>query len=318
MNKPSTILITGGAGFIGSHLVERLLPKYRVICVDNFDPFYDEAAKRRNLDSPLAHDNYTLLVGDIRDLEFLQSIFAEHQVDGVIHLAARPGTRASEDKSLIYTDINVTGTVNLLEVCKGIDLKTFIFGSSSSVYGANQDIPFAETSATDTPLCPYAATKKAGELLCYTYHHLHQMPITCLRFFSVYGPRLRPDLAMYKFARKIDRGEELPVYGDGTSQRDYTYISDIIDGVVAALEHPSDYEIINLGDAHPVELRYVINLLEENIGKKAKLKYLPEKPSDVPVTYANINKARQLLGYQPKVTIEDGIAEFVRWYKNTR
>ena len=216
----------------------------------------------------------------------------------------------------MYEEVNIKGTLNLLEVCKEFPVKQFIFGSSSSVYGINSKVPFGEDDKIEMPISPYAASKRAGELFCYTYHHLYGIPITCLRFFTVYGPRQRPEMAIHKFTRLVDEGKEIPMFGDGTSNRDYTYISDIIDGVVAALEKPFEFEIINLGESRTVELRYLISLIEQNLGKTANIKKLPPQPGDVPITFADVRKARALLGYTPKVDIETGIRQFVTWYKN--
>jgi len=312
-----TILVTGGAGFIGSHLVERLLARGNgVICVDNFDPFYPPEIKRRNIECILTNERFELVECDIRSKDDLGKIFYTHGIDNVIHLAARAGVRPSISDPLLYQDVNVRGTINLLELSKEYGIKNFIFGSSSSVYGASDKIPFREGDSLHQPISPYAASKKAGELFCYTYHYLYHIPMTCLRFFTVYGPRQRPDMAIRKFTELIDQGEEIPLYGDGSSQRDYTYITDIIDGIISALDRKFDFEIINLGDSETTELRYLVSLIEENLGKKAKVRELPMQPGDVLTTCADISKARRLLGYSPKVKIEEGIETFVRWYRN--
>jgi len=310
-----TLLITGGAGFIGSHLSERLLSEgRRVICLDNFDTFYDPKIKRENLSCSLEYDRFTLIEGDIRNLTLLEEIFKRRRIDAVVHIAARAGVRPSIIEPLLYYDVNVHGTLNLLEMARKYEVGKFIFASSSSVYGNNEKIPFCEEDNVDNPISPYAATKKAGELLCYTYHHLYRIPVVCLRFFTVYGPRQRPDLAIHKFTRLIYEGKAVPVYGDGTSKRDYTYIDDIIDGVTSALHAELSYEIINLGESKTVGLMEMISLLEEKLQKKASIEFLPVQPGDVPVTYANIDKARRLLGYNPKTDITDGIGRFIDWF----
>jgi len=310
------ILVTGGAGFIGSHLGERLLNQgHKVACVDNFDDYYDPALKRRNLEAVLGHPQFALYEVDIRDKKALQACFRTAQPEAVIHLAARPGVRASAAQPQVYVEVNVLGTANVLECCRHEGVSQVLFGSSSSVYGGRSSVPFREEDPVAQPLSPYAATKQAGELLCYTYHHLYGLNVTCLRFFSVYGPRQRPDMAVHKFARLIDAGQEVPIYGDGSSRRDYTYVDDIVEGILRALEKPLEYEIINLGGARTVELSYLIHLLEENLGRPARLRYLSPQPGEMPITYADISKARRLLDYNPQTGIEEGIARFVEWYR---
>jgi len=311
------ILITGGAGFIGSHLVERLLSEgHEVICLDNFDSFYASEIKRANLRLAENNPRFTLIEGDIRNPESLKKLFEQHQIEKVVHLAARAGVRPSIAQPQLYEDVNIKGTINLLEVCKEFSIGQFIFGSSSSVYGTNSKVPFSEDDKIEMPISPYAASKRAGELFCYTYHHLYNIPMTCLRFFTVYGPRQRPEMAIHKFTRLIDEGKEIPMFGDGTSQRDYTYVSDIIDGITNALGKPFEFEIFNLGESCTVELKYLISFIEDSLGKAAKIKKLPPQPGDVPITFADINKARALLGYNPKVSIEAGIQQFIAWYKD--
>lgn len=315
------IFITGGAGFIGSHLTDVLLKEnHRVISLDNFDSYYSPEIKRKNVSAFLNHSNYSLVEGDIRDSNLLISIFDREKVNVIVHLAARPGVIPSLKNPKLYEDVNVNGTLSLLETCKSYnekcsELKKIIFGSSSSVYGANTSIPFKESDNTDAPISQYGATKKSGELFCYTYHHLYSIPITILRFFTVYGPRQRPDMAIHKFTRMIDNGEEITIYGDGKSKRDYTYISDVIDGILGAVNNDFDFEIFNLGESRTVELLYLISLIEENLGKKAKIKYLPQQPGDVPITFADISKAKKLLNYNPSTPIEIGIKNFVEWYR---
>ena len=311
------ILVTGGAGFIGSHLVERLLSVNKmVVCLDNFNDYYDPRIKQRNIENCVDNPDFVLIKGDIRDTDLLHHIFQTYDISEVVHLAARAGVRDSLEQPLLYYDVNVRGTINLLEAVRKFDIRNFIFGSSSSVYGANRKVPFHEDDKTDEPISPYAATKKAAELLCFTYHDLYNIPITCLRFFTVYGPRQRPGMAIHKFTRLIDQDKEITMFGDGRSKRDYTYISDIIHGILVALDKPFKFEIFNLGESKIVELRYLISLIEKNLGKSARIKQSTDQPGDVPITYANITKSRNLLEYQPKINIEKGIEFFVRWYKN--
>ncbi|MEW5807000.1 MAG: GDP-mannose 4,6-dehydratase [Acidobacteriota bacterium] len=312
------ILITGGAGFIGSHLAERSLEKgYEVTVIDNFDPFYDPNVKRQNISKASMDPRYQLLEGDIRDEEFIHFVFGRHTPDIVVHLAARAGVRPSIDHPVIYNDVNVRGTAIILEACHKHGVKRFIFGSSSSVYGNAEKVPFSEDDNVDYPVSPYAATKKAGELLCYTYHHLYGMAIHCLRFFTVFGPRQRPEMAIHKFTRMIDRDEELTQYGNGKSSRDYTYIEDIIDGVMASIENVSGYEIINLGESKTTSITELIKKLEALLGKKARVRVLPHQPGDVHTTCADIRKAARILGYAPKFPVDAGLKVFVEWYKDT-
>ncbi len=311
----SKILITGGAGFIGSHLTQRLLEEgLQIICLDNFDSFYDPRIKRFNISSFINHRYYKLIEGDIRDVKLLKDLFSREDIATIIHIAAKAGVRPSIKEPQLYGDVNVMGTINLLEMARHHHVKKFIFASSSSVYGVNQKLPFSEEDKVDNPVSPYAATKRAGELLCYTYHHLYSIPVVCLRFFTVYGPRQRPEMAIHKFTRLIYEDKPVPVYGDGSSRRDYTYIDDIIDGLVASIERELSYEIINLGESKTVELLDLISLIEKNLKKKAIIQWLPEQPGDVPITYADINKAKKLLDYNPSTNIEEGIERFVRWF----
>lgn len=300
-------------------MVDKLLGDgKRVVGVDNFDPFYDPSIKMRNMGHNRNHGGFVFYNADIRDKKQMGEVFEdfeENEVDTVIHLAARAGVRPSIDDPLLYADVNINGTMNLLELCKEREIENFVFGSSSSVYGINEKIPFSEADVVDRSISPYAASKKACELFCYTYHHLYDIHIACLRFFTVYGPRQRPEMAIHKFTRLIDHGKEIEMYGDGASRRDYTYISDIVDGIIATLDKKFDYEVINLGNSSVVELRYLIRLIEENLGKEARIKQLPDQPGDVPVTYADISKAKRLLGYNPRVSIEEGVGRFVEWYR---
>lgn len=313
------ILLSGVAGFIGSHLAERLLAEgHTIVGLDDFNDFYDPARKRRNLAQILNRDTFRLVEGDILDYPLLGKLFAEDSFDAIIHLAARAGVRHSIREPLLYQEVNCRGTNNLLEMARQHGVGLFLFASSSSVYGANKKTPFAEDDPVDCPVSPYAATKKAGELLCYAYHHLFGLSVSCLRFFTVYGPRQRPDMAIHKFTRLIDAGQKVPMFGDGTSRRDYTFITDIIDGVVAALERCRGYAIYNLGESRTVELRYLVSLISAALGKEALVEHLPEQPGDVPVTYADISRAQSALDYAPKVPIEEGIERFVAWYQAQR
>lgn len=312
------ILVTGGAGFIGSHLVDQLLAEntWRVTAVDDFNDFYTPAIKRANIGTHLENPHYQLIEADIRDLAALKTVFDGEKFDAIVHLAARAGVRPSLEEPLLYNSTNVQGTLNLLELAREFEVKQFVFGSSSSVYGANCKVPFSESDIVATPISPYAATKAAGELLCHTYSHLYGIRSVCLRFFTVYGARQRPDLAIHKFTNLIAAGKPIPVFGDGTTRRDYTYIDDIIAGVRAAIDYvESDYEIFNLGESRTVELRELISLLEENLGKKAIIERLPMQAGDVPQTFADITKAKKLLGYNPQTQIETGIEHFVKWFR---
>lgn len=308
------ILVTGGAGFIGSSLVEYLTnDNHRVYCLDNFDTFYDPLIKRQNIEQSLGKNNYTLIEGDIRDKTLLNKIFAGNEIELVIHLAARAGVRPSILEPELYYDVNVVGTLMLLEAMKAANVRRMIFASSSSVYGNNEKVPFSESDNVDFPISPYAATKKAGELLCHTYHNLYGFDIFCLRFFSVYGPRQRPEMAIHNFARKILDDRPISVFGDGTSKRDYTYIDDIVEGTLSAINNLKGYEIINLGESKTYSLHNVIALLEENLNKRAILNQFPKQAGDVDLTNADVTKAKSLLGYYPKTNLEEGIRKFVKW-----
>ena len=310
------LLVTGGAGFIGSHLLERLARSdAELICLDDFNDYYDPAIKRRNIAGLLERKRIGLIEGDICDYTLLEKIFKTKGIETVIHIAARAGVRPSLLNPGLYTKVNCLGTMNLLEMARIFGVKKFLFASTSAVYGANEKVPFSEDDPVERQISPYAASKRACELFCRSYHELYKIPICCIRFFTVYGPRQRPDMAIHKFTRAIIEGEEFGMFGDGTSARDYTYVSDIIDGTLAALEADFGFEIINLGDSRMVILRDLIGLLEKIIGKKAKVKEAPPQPGDVPRTYADITKAERLLGYSPRYPIEKGIEEFVRWYR---
>ncbi len=309
-------LVTGGAGFIGSHLCEALAARGdEVVCLDNFDPFYDPAVKRRHLRALLGHPRFRLVEGDIRDLPLIGRLFAERRFDRVYHLAAKAGVRPSLLEPLLYEEVNVRGTLHLLEACRQRGVGHFLFASSSSVYGEQQEHPFREDLDADHPVSPYGATKRAAELLGYAYHRLYGIPFTSLRFFTVYGPRQRPEMAIHQFTRLIHEGKPVSLYGDGSSKRDYTYIEDILDGVLKASDRPDGYRIYNLGESRTVGLMDLVRLLEGALGKRAEIRYLPAQPGDVPVTYADLGRAKAELGYAPKVSIEEGIARFIAWYR---
>ena len=311
-------LITGAAGFIGSHLCQRLLSDgWMVVSVDNFDDFYDPQIKRRNIADCLKDKNFQLIEADIRDSTAMDRIIGDG-IETIVHLAARAGVRPSIAQPVLYADVNVNGTLVLLDAAKKHKTGKFIFGSSSSVYGNNKKVPFSEDDNVDFPISPYAATKKAGELICHTYHHLYDISITSLRFFTVYGPRQRPDLAIHKFARLIEQDKPIPVYGDGTMMRDFTYIDDIIDGTVAAIQKCNGFNIYNLGESRPISVNDLVAEIEKALGKKAVKEYLPPQPGDVERTYADITKAVKELGYNPSTTILDGLVKFTVWLrKNT-
>jgi len=311
-----TVLVTGGAGFIGSHVVDKLLEMGdKVICLDNLNNYYSPERKIKNISHNLKNPRFSLKILSITDKEHVEKIFQEEKIDVVIHLAARAGVRPSIDNPLWYQETNVEGTVNLLEISKKTGVKKFIFGSSSSVYGINKKIPFSETDSVDNPISPYAASKKACELFCYTYSYLTGLSIVSLRFFTVYGPRGRPEMAPYLFTKAILEGKKISVFGDGSSMRDYTYVEDIVSGIVAAIDLKSKHEIINLGNSEPVQLMKLINTIEKITGKKAKLEHVPMPKGDVPMTYADITKAQKLLRYNPKTTIEQGLKRFIEWYE---
>ncbi len=312
----SKIVVTGGAGFIGSHLCEALLRAgHEVVALDNFDDFYDPAVKRGNLFQASTSDRFQLVQADIRDEKRLRDLI-DDAVDVLVHLAARAGVRPSIEQPLLYQDVNIRGTLVLLEACRRRPGCKFIFGSSSSVYGNNKKVPFAEADRVDDPISPYAATKKAGELLCHTYHHLYGLPVTCLRFFTVYGPRQRPDLAIHKFVRLIEDGRAIPVFGDGGMRRDYTYIDDTIGGLIRAIERCQGYRVYNLGESQPIALSELIALIEEATGKKAVIERYPVPPGDVECTFADVTLARRELGYEPSTDIRAGLARFVEWFRS--
>lgn len=310
------VLLTGAAGFIASHLGERLLGQgSSVVGLDCFDDFYAPAIKERNLVSSRDHEAYSLVRGDIRDKELLDGL-PDH-IDTIVHIAARAGVRPSIAQPGLYYDVNVTGTLNLLEFARHRGIRNFVFASSSSVYGNNKTVPFSEDHPVDHPISPYAATKKAGELLAHTYTHLYGITCLCLRFFTVYGPRQRPDLAINKFSRLLAAGEPIPMFGDGTSERDYTYIEDILQGVEGGLgwvkEHEGAHDIVNLGESRTVSLSEMIRVIGEEMGTTPEIRKLPMQPGDVVRTYADVRKARKLLGYEPRWEFRDGIRAFLGW-----
>jgi UDP-glucuronate 4-epimerase len=316
------ILLTGGAGFIGSHVAEELIRRgTQLSIVDSLDNFYALSRKRLNLQEIQNAGSYEFFEADVRDMDALRKVAERVQPEIVIHLAARAGVRPSIEQPALYESVNVAGTVNLLEIAREFKVPRLVFGSSSSVYGVTNTVPFCEDDLKTRPISPYAATKLAAELMCYTYTHLYGLTTLCLRFFTVYGPRQRPDLAIHKFTALIEAGKPIPVFGDGSMGRDYTYVDDIVSGVVASLEyepHPKlPFEVFNLGNSNPVRLRELIAQLETATGKKARQEPLPDQPGDVPITWANIDKAKRLLGYSPKTSMEQGLRNFVAWYRSS-
>jgi UDP-glucuronate 4-epimerase len=311
------ILVTGGAGFIGSHLVERLLVDgHQVVILDDFNDFYDPRIKHGNI-AGIA-DQVAIYRVDLRDAQGVRGVFHAERFDAVVHLAARAGVRPSIAQPQLYYDANVNGTLHLLEAARAVEIERFIFASSSSVYGLAKTAPFREDLHLTQTISPYAATKIAGEFLCSTYSHLYKMRVVALRFFTVYGARQRPDLAIHKFTNRICHDQPIDQFGDGTTRRDYTYIDDIIQGVVASLAYQGPlFDIFNLGESETVQLRDLIAALEEALGRKAKINYLPEQPGDVPLTCADISKARALLGYQPTTPLRVGLPRFVEWFGQT-
>lgn len=312
------VLVTGAAGFIGSHLSERLLARgHEVVGLDNFDDFYDPGIKRRNIAALLDHPSFDIVEADIRDATALDAIPGEFT--SIVHLAARAGVRPSIEQPILYQDVNIAGTQQLLELARRRHISDFIFGSSSSVYGNNRKVPFSEDDPVDHPISPYAATKRAGELLCHTYRHLFGIGCVSLRFFTVYGPRQRPDLAIHKFTRLLSAGARIQQFGDGTTRRDYTYIGDILQGIEGALAfleaNPEAFEIVNLGESQTVELTRLIELISGALGVEPEIERLPNQPGDVDQTFADISKARRLFGYDPVTPIEKGIPRFVEWYR---
>jgi Nucleoside-diphosphate-sugar epimerases len=316
--KERHALVTGGAGFIGSHLVDRLLDEgWRVTVVDNFDPFYDPAIKERNVAPHLGNERYTLHRLDIRDLAGLRRHLTD-EYDVIVHLAAKAGVRPSIQDPVTYQEVNVTGTQNMLELARERGIKQFVFASSSSVYGVNPNVPWREDDHVLLPISPYASTKVSGELMGHVYSHLYGIRFIALRFFTVYGPRQRPDLAIHKFARLMLEGRPIPFYGNGSTRRDYTYIDDVIQGVRAAMDYDAtSYEVVNLGNNRTVSLAEMVQALEDVLGVKATLERLPEQPGDVPQTWADVAKAEMLFGYQPGMSFEEGLRRFADWLRSS-
>ncbi|MBI4445129.1 MAG: GDP-mannose 4,6-dehydratase [Acidobacteria bacterium] len=313
------VLLTGGAGFIGSHVAEGLLGRGdQVMIVDNLNDFYDPRIKLRNLASVREKGKFLFYKCDIRDREALNRIFHSERPETVVHLAAYAGVRPSLQDPALCTDVNVTGTVHLLEEARLSGVRHFVFGSSSSVYGTSNSLPFQEDDAAFSPASPYAVTKRAGELMCRVYHQNYGLACTCLRFFTVYGPRQRPEMAIHKFTCQIDQGREVTVYDEGRSKRDYTYIDDILQGTVASLDRPSGFQIFNLGNSQTTSLLELISMIEQALGKAARIKLLPSQPGDVPITCADISRAQQYLGYTPGTGISEGISRFVNWYSRNK
>lgn len=316
------VLLTGAAGFIGSHLAARLLDAGRaVLGLDNFDPYYPPAFKRKNVEPLLRRSGFRLVEGDIRDASLfaaggaLERAAGSDAIEAVVHLAARAGVRASVKDPVLTADVNIGGTLHVFELARRLGVSRVLFASSSSVYGARSTVPFREDERIDRPASPYAATKAAGEMLAWTYHHLHGLDVACLRFFTVYGPRGRPDMAIRRFTRLIERGEEVSIYGDGTARRDFTYVDDIVAGVMGALERARGFRIYNLGNSATVEVRELVRIIEGALGKKARLRTLPPEPGDVPVTCAAVERAAEELGYRPSTPLAAGIEKFVAWYR---
>jgi UDP-glucuronate 4-epimerase len=322
--NPKRVLLTGGAGFIGSHVAEALLRKHvSLAVVDNLDEFYSPAWKKANLESIGKIGSFDFFDQDICEMDGMREIVARVRPDTIIHLAARAGVRPSIEQPRLYERVNVAGTVNVLELCREFQVSRLVFGSSSSVYGESDQAPFSEEQHDLRPISPYAATKLAGEQFCYTYAHLYKLLVVALRFFTVYGPRQRPDLAIHKFVARIEAGKSIPIFGDGETGRDYTYVDDIVAGIFGALEFDfsttagAPIEICNLGNSHPVKLSQLVSMIERATGKKAIIQRDASQQGDVPLTWANISKAGRLLGYHPQTTLEEGLKKFVAWYRTT-
>jgi len=312
----STILVTGAAGFIGSQLSERLVERGdRVVGLDNLDPFYDPAIKRRNVADLQAGGSFELVEGDIRDRDLVRRVLGSAKPDSIVHLAALAGVRPSLKDPVRYHDVNCTGTAVLLEEARAAGISRFVFGSSSSVYGGNEKVPFHEDDDVGRPVSPYAATKRGNELTCHTFHHLYGMDIAALRFFTVYGPRQRPEMAIHKFVRCVEQGEPLPLFGDGSSERDYTYIDDILDGVIKAHDRHKGFRIYNLGESATISLKDLVAAIGRAMGAEPRVDWQPEQPGDVPRTHADIRRAREELGYDPQVDLATGLERFVAWYR---
>jgi UDP-glucuronate 4-epimerase len=314
VSAPATVLVTGAAGFIGSTLVDRLLGEgRRVVGLDSFDPFYPEDQKRRNLEKAATSGAFRLERADVRDAEALARVLAAEPVDAVVHLAALAGVRPSLERPADYADVNVLGTTRVLDAAVRADVPQLVFASSSSVYGERAEGPFRESDPVERPISPYAATKRAGELVAHTFHHLHGLSVTCARIFTAFGPRQRPDLAIRKFADRMLAGEPIPVYGDGSAVRDFTFVEDLVDGLVAALDRPLGWALLNFGAGRTISVNEVIAALEAALGVPARVEHLPRQPGDVSRTWADVSRAREALGYAPGTPFEEGIARFVAW-----
>jgi len=318
MNKLNTILVTGGAGFIGSHLIDKLLDMGKeVICIDNFDPFYGIKLKKTNIRTHLTNPNYTMYEEDIRNISQIDEIFKKTKPGIVIHLAAKAGVRPSVEDPKEYSEVNINGSLNILECCVKYEVKKFINGSSSSVYGLNKIVPFNETHPLNKIASPYAATKLAVEGLCHTFNNIYKLPIINLRFFTVYGPRQRPDLAIRKFMHKMLNNEPISIYGNGETSRDYTYVDDIVNGIINSINYEkSSYEIFNLGNSSPIELLDLVNSIENSLGIKANIQFEKAQKGDVPTTYADISKSINKLHYSPQTPLKNGLDEMASWMKN--
>ena len=309
--------MTGGAGFIGSHVTDALLARGDVVvALDNFDDFYDPNIKRANLSAASTYDTFHLVESDIRDPAGMSRAFSVASYDAVIHLAARAGVRPSIAQPALYADVNVVGTANVIELARRHEVPNFVYGSSSSVYGSTTPVPFRETAAADRPSSPYAATKRAGELLCHAHHELSGADVTSLRFFTVYGPRQRPEMAIHHFTRLLAADREVQVFGDGSARRDFTYVEDIVSGVIAALDRRSGYAVYNLGTTATTTLTDLVATIAAALGVQARIRYEPEQPGDVPITYADISRARDALGYEPRTPLSEGVGCFVSWFRN--
>lgn len=309
-------LITGAAGFMGSHLAEALIDwGQTVLGIDNFDPYYPRQIKERNLAQLRGNESFSLIEGDIRNADDIWAAFEQASPRYVLHWAAKAGVRPSLKRPAEYCAVNVDGTTNILEACRSFDVEKVIFASSSSVYGEANPVPFSEDADITRPVSPYAATKVGAEAMCHTFHHIYGLPVVCLRLFTVFGPRQRPDLAINKFVRLLFAGETLPLYGDGSTTRDYTYVADVVSAVLKAIDADLGFEIINIGSGHPVSLLKLVELLEKATGKTADVRHLPDQPGDVPDTFADTTRARELLDWRPQVDIQQGLNNFVQWFK---
>ena len=317
IDNPQTTLVTGVAGFIGFYIARSLLEKGdMVVGIDNLNPYYDVSLKKARLEQIISHNNFSFYHEDINNLDALKRIFSQHQIDRICNLAAQAGVRYSIQNPFIYQESNVGGFLNLLEMARQFPVSNLVFASSSSVYGNNKKLPFSVEDSVDTPISLYGATKRADELMAYAYSHLFEIPLTGLRYFTVYGPWGRPDMALFLFTSSILDGRPIDIYNFGKMKRDFTYIDDIVDGTISALNSPFRYEIFNLGNSKTVELMELIKIIEEELGIEAKKNFLPLQPGDVPETYANIEKTKKMLGFNPKTSIRTGIRKFLNWYRD--